>query len=218
MFAEPIVDLSSGAVRRHLLTALPIQALGDPMNVFDLLETALQIVSEGSPVAVPLDARAVADPETGQQIELSCLDRGVQTGLLSFEVSEATVLGQPRMAGALITRLHAAGNPVSVTHFGSAMGGLQYVKRLPVSTVKLAPEITSRLASDRSSERSIAAAVALAAGLGLATAAEGIDDRSTLEALEDLGVDEGQGMILGVPLPAEQLLRRGARSMEADHA
>lgn len=51
----------------------------------------------------------------------------------------------------------------------------------------------------------IKAIIALGVGLGVTITAEGIEEESQLQRLQELGCDIGQGYLLGRPAPAEKL-------------
>jgi len=47
----------------------------------------------------------------------------------------------------------------------------------------------------------------LAHNLGLSAVAEGVEDQTTLEALEGIGCDQAQGYHIARPMPPEDLVR-----------
>jgi EAL domain-containing protein (putative c-di-GMP-specific phosphodiesterase class I) len=51
----------------------------------------------------------------------------------------------------------------------------------------------------------IKAIIALGTGLGVTITAEGIEEESQLQRLQDLGCDIGQGYLLGRPAPIEEI-------------
>ena len=103
--------------------------------------------------------------------------------------------------------LNELGLRVALDDFGAGYGGFAYLKRLPVSYLKIDGEFVRDLAQETSSRHVVSAVVSLAKAFGLETVAEAAEDEATLALLRDLGVDYVQGFVIARPGPVDQVLK-----------
>jgi len=136
--------------------------------------------------------------------------RGLGAESLAFAIGETALLGRhAEAAGAALRRLRGAGATVQLEDLSICRAALIDLSRRPVDAVRLCAGRVRALLAEREggagSEGAVVAriVVAVARELGLVVAAEGIDDRATLEAVRALGCSEGQGALWATPLPAE---------------
>jgi diguanylate cyclase (GGDEF)-like protein len=152
----------------------------------------------------------------------SCLDRhGLAPENLVLELTETSVIADMATCSAVITELREMGVLVSIDDFGAGVTSLAYLSTLPVAELKLDRAFLSGLlGTDRERERELVrSTIELGHAMGLRIVAEGIEDRSTLELLSELGCDVAQGYFISRPKPATELIFRpktaGARSQSA---
>lgn len=97
--------------------------------------------------------------------------------------------------------LRALGARVAIDDVGAGFASLRHILRLAPDIVKLDLSLTSALAEDPRARALTAALVDFAASTGAAIAAEGIETPLQLRLLQELGIDQGQGYLLGRPNP-----------------
>ena len=90
---------------------------------------------------------------------------------------------------------------LALDDFGTGSGGFAYLKKLPITHLKIDVEFVRDLVTNRKSLHVVKAIVSLARPFGLRTIAEGVEDEDTLALLRTEGVDFGQGYHLGRPAP-----------------
>jgi PAS domain S-box-containing protein len=231
LFAQPIVHIASGStaaeellLRMHrdgeliapakFLPAATRHGLMPPIDRWVLGE-AMRLASPGRPVALNLSSLAFTDFELLAEIENRLDSTGLDPGLLTFEVTETSVIEDHDAASRFLTRLRELGCRIALDDFGTGFSGFTYLKRLPVDYLKIDREFVRDLANNASSHHVVEAVVSLAQLFGHQTVAEGVEDQETLAILEDLGVDYAQGYLLGRPAPAEGPHRIGQRGVAA---
>jgi EAL domain-containing protein (putative c-di-GMP-specific phosphodiesterase class I) len=101
--------------------------------------------------------------------------------------------------------LRALGVSLSLDDFGTGSSSLGYLRRLPVQELKLDKSFIMGLAGDEIDLAFVRTIVTLAHDLGLETVAEGIESADACDRLLALGCDQGQGFLLGRPMPAADL-------------
>jgi diguanylate cyclase (GGDEF)-like protein len=157
------------------------------------------------PVAVNLSPRCLAEPDLTQRILEMLEEHGTPAHHLELEITENTLASDPDRALATLTSLHAAGIRISIDDFGTGYSSMSYLKRLPVSELKVDRSFVSGMLVDAEDAVLVRSLVDLGHNLGLSVVAEGVEDQATLDALTEAGCDIAQGFHLGRPMPAAAL-------------
>jgi EAL domain-containing protein (putative c-di-GMP-specific phosphodiesterase class I) len=126
---------------------------------------------------------------------------------IEVEVTETMLISDPDQAAKNLAALRNIGVKSAIDDFGTGYSSLGYLKRLPVSVVKIDRCFVKGMATDSGDLAIVAAAVDLAHRLGLHVLAEGVEDDATIELLRELGCDEVQGYAIGRPRGAAELER-----------
>jgi EAL domain-containing protein (putative c-di-GMP-specific phosphodiesterase class I) len=136
-------------------------------------------------------------------------DTGADPALLVCEVTETALANDGAAAEAFVHELLGLGCEIALDDFGMGYGGFAYLKRLPLSVLKIDIEFVRDLVENPQSQQVVRAIVNLAHGFGRQTIAEGVENQATLELLETYGVDYAQGFAIGRPAPIEtQVVKR----------
>ena len=104
-----------------------------------------------------------------------------------------------------LRRLYELGVRLSVDDFGTGYSSLSYLRRLPVDEVKIDRSFVQGMATDPGDLAIVRAVVDISRHFGLAVVAEGVESELTLELLDEIGCDIGQGFLFSRPLPYERL-------------
>ncbi len=155
------------------------------------------------PVAVNISAANLSDFSVVEALERRLSEHGVPASQLTLEVTETAVLEKPETARAVIDAIAALGVAISVDDFGTGYASLLWLRLFEVSQVKIDRTFVSKV--DRKGEVYVAGAIRLAHDLGLSVVAEGIEDLETLQVMQELGCDIGQGYFFAKPLPASEI-------------
>ncbi|SCL13473.1 diguanylate cyclase/phosphodiesterase [Micromonospora rhizosphaerae] len=156
-------------------------------------------------VAVNLSARTLTDPRFPDRVRELLDEYGVPPQRLTFEIREAGVLDGTDRPVPTLRRLRDLGVRLSVDDFGTGSSSLAYLRRLPVHEVKVDRSFVQGMATDPGDLAIVNAVVTLSQQFGLAVVAEGVESELTLELLQDIGCEIGQGFLFSRPLPYERL-------------
>jgi diguanylate cyclase (GGDEF)-like protein len=157
------------------------------------------------PVAVNLAAANIVDSTLPDAVAAALQRWDVPGDRLECEISEDTVMGDPRRATDVLERLRALGVRLSLDDFGTGHSSLSYLKRLPLDEVKIDRSFVIGMADDASDAAIVRSTIDLARHLGLAVVAEGVETAEVLHVLASLDCDIAQGFLLSRPLPAAEL-------------
>jgi diguanylate cyclase (GGDEF)-like protein len=157
------------------------------------------------PIAVNLSSRTLLDPAFPGRVETLLAEYGVAPEQLTFEITEDGSVGEADEPLPNLHRLAELGVRLSVDDFGTGYSSLSYLSRLPVQEVKIDRSFVQGMAVDAGDLAIVRAVVDLSRHFGLTVVAEGVESELTLNLLEEIGCDIGQGFLFSRPLPYERL-------------
>jgi diguanylate cyclase (GGDEF)-like protein/PAS domain S-box-containing protein len=148
-------------------------------------------------MSVNVSSRDLREPDLPDVVSRALADYGLPAGALSVEVTESIALDDSVLP--VLTELHALGVAVAMDDFGVGYSSLSYLKRLPISELKVDRSFVRDVVNDKYDEAIISSIVAIAHGLGFRVIAEGIEHESQLRRIAALGCDAAQGYYFGRP-------------------
>jgi diguanylate cyclase (GGDEF)-like protein len=157
----------------------------------------------GLPVAVNVAARQLDEPEVVRHIEESwgpdAWDR------LTIEVTESAVAHDAQHARQALAELARRGVRIALDDFGTGYNALARLGAMPLHVLKIDKSLLDHTATTEG-RAVLQAVVQLAAAHHLEVIAEGVEQRTQLAAMVELGVDLVQGNLIG--RPAAQVVAR----------
>jgi diguanylate cyclase (GGDEF)-like protein len=153
-------------------------------------------------MAVNLSPRQLDHGGLVKEIADALASSGLRPGQLCLEVTETAVHGVPEVAQAVLSRLSDLGVRIALDDFGTGYSSLSHLRRMPVDVVKIDRVFVNGLEDDSGDSAIVAAMVAMAHALHMATIGEGIESTAQYEHLRALGCDQGQGHLFAEPVPA----------------
>jgi EAL domain-containing protein (putative c-di-GMP-specific phosphodiesterase class I) len=166
---------------------------------------------------VNLAPRQLADPVLPRTVARILHDTGVNPDSVCLELTENALMHAASAADALAS-LRSLGVHISIDDFGTGWSSLSYLKRFPVTALKIDRTFIEGLGRDIEDTSIVEAIVTLAHALGLSAVAEGVETETQLAALRVIGCDYAQGYLLGRPRPAEEIGDSPADVLTARHA
>jgi diguanylate cyclase (GGDEF)-like protein len=156
-------------------------------------------------ISVNVSARDLLSAELPEAFAKLLAAYEVSPQHISLEVTESTIMSEPARALATMQRLHGMGLKLSIDDFGTGYSSLAYLKKLPVSELKIDKSFVKDMATDKDDAIIVRSTIDLGHNMGLRVVAEGVEDQETWNLLKVLGCDFAQGYHIGRPVPAEQL-------------
>lgn len=151
-------------------------------------------------VAVNLSVRNLSDDslprEIGKALDAYC----VPLSSIVLEVTESSMMVNPRLAHDVLNKLHALGLQFSIDDFGTGYSSLAYLKSLPASEIKIDKSFVLDMIHDESDAVIVHSTIALAHNMGYRVVAEGVESAEVLELLQVLGCDVAQGFYFSEPM------------------
>ena len=175
-----------------------------------VLEEAVRQASlwqnRGTPVTVSINVSALQFHQADFVETVAAVIRtaGLAPQLLELELTESILI---RDANETMGRLHALadlGVALSIDDFGTGYSSLAYLKRFPISKLKIDRSFVTGLPDDEGDRAIVSATIGMARGLKLKVVAEGVETEAQRDYLASLGCESFQGFLCtpGLSAPA----------------
>ncbi|WP_018140630.1 bifunctional diguanylate cyclase/phosphodiesterase [Thioalkalivibrio sp. ALJ7] len=158
------------------------------------------------PVSVNISARNFLDPGFAENLLEKVRASGLPPCALDLEFTETAVMADPDEVIAALQRLTDAGLKLSIDDFGTGYSSLAYLKRMPVTTIKIDQAFVRQMQEHSVDAQITQASISLARDLSLKSVAEGAEDAATLQRLYEYGCDAAQGFAIAHPMPLEEAI------------
>lgn len=94
---------------------------------------------------------------------------------------------------------------MSIDDFGTGYSSLAYLKKLPVSELKIDKSFITDMENNHDDAVIVRSTIDLGHNMGLQVIAEGVENQATWDALQNMGCDCIQGYFISRPLAADVL-------------
>lgn len=125
---------------------------------------------------------------------------------LMVEVTEDQIVRDMRRAQAIAEALRDSSIMVSIDDFGAGYSSFSSLRELAFAELKLNHSFVKDCATDATNAAICQTAIDLAHRFGSVAVAEGIESVADLQALQIMGCDYGQGVLLAPPMPKDRFL------------
>jgi len=156
-------------------------------------------------IAVNLSARNLVDTDFPTQVAGRLERWNVEPGLLEFEITESAMLADPTRTKLILEHLSVMGIRLSIDDFGTGYSSLAYLKRLPVSEIKVDRSFVMNMEADEDDATIVRSTIDLGRNLGLDVVAEGVETEQVWDRLRALGCTAAQGYYISRAVPAPEL-------------
>jgi diguanylate cyclase (GGDEF)-like protein/PAS domain S-box-containing protein len=155
-------------------------------------------------VAVNLSPIQFAKSDLVDTVITALAEAHLHESRLELEITEGVFLEDNAQNLKTLDRLRNLGVSIALDDFGVGYSSLSYLTAFPFDKVKIDKSFMNRF--DRTETQTVMTSIVqLAKSLKLSVVAEGIETEAQLEKLRSLGIDFGQGYLLGRPTPAALL-------------
>ena len=128
---------------------------------------------------------------------------GLPPGLIELEITEGAVMQDLDHALSVLAALKEMGIRVAVDDFGTGHSSLSYLKRLPITTLKIDRSFINGVPNEREDAGIVSTIIAMADMLGLHVVAEGVEKTEQANFLRHHNCTQVQGWLTGRPVPAD---------------
>lgn len=181
-----------------------------PIGAWVLEESCRQVqlwqeqlgATRGLLLSVNVSARQFQSPELVETVASVLQRTGFNPTHLKLELTESMMMHDVERTIQRLHELKGLSIQLVVDDFGTGYSSLAYLRRFPISVLKVDKSFVWRLGTDPGDDAIVRSIVTLAGDLGMQVVAEGIETAEQLEALRVLQCDYGQGYFFSPPVPS----------------
>lgn len=174
----------------------------------------------GTPVVVSVNVSALQFQQSDfvERVAVTLQWAGLSTQLLELELTESILIEDANEALSHLHALASLGVVTSIDDFGTGYSSLAYLKKFPISKLKIDRSFVMGLPQDESDRAIVKAIIGMARGLKLKVVAKGVETLAQRDYLAELYCAAFQGFSCSQALPApefEQLMKTLPTSQSA---
>ena len=141
---------------------------------------------------------------------------GLDGGQLVLEITEGTLMIDPVHAESILSKMAERKARIAIDDFGTGYSSLAYLKRFPISVLKIDRTFIRDLPGSQKDGAICNAVLDLAKHLDLSVVAEGVETEEQLQYLQERGCQYIQGYLTGKPMAANVALAALKESIHAN--
>ncbi|WAC61880.1 EAL domain-containing protein [Pseudoxanthomonas sp. SL93] len=158
-------------------------------------------------VAVNVSATQLQRGDLQTVVARTLEETRIPANRLELELTESVIMANPEQNADTLRACRRLGISLAIDDFGTGYSSLAYLKRLPLTTLKIDREFISDLTHDTDDEAITSTIITMGQSLALKVVAEGVETYDQYEFLRNHGCDEVQGHWVSQALSADQCLR-----------
>jgi EAL domain-containing protein (putative c-di-GMP-specific phosphodiesterase class I) len=156
----------------------------------------------GVPIAVNVSAAQFARSDVHKALAEAMTQAGAPRGAIDIEITESLLVDCSDELIHELTRIRALGSEISLDDFGTGFSSMSYLKRLPLSLLKIDQNLASSALNSAVDAAIVRSILYLAEELDLRVVAEGAETAEQVAYLRSAGCREIQGYYFSQPLAA----------------
>lgn len=153
-------------------------------------------------IAVNLSPAQFQDAELVNSVTEIVKETSLPAGTLELEITESILMNNPEKAVSTLEELKELGVLIAIDDFGTGYSSLNYLKRFPVTSIKIDRSFVNDIHVDVDDKAIVDAVIGLGHSLNLEVVAEGVEEIEQLVYLQEKGCNFIQGYLFSKPLPA----------------
>jgi diguanylate cyclase (GGDEF)-like protein len=158
-------------------------------------------------IAVNLSARQFQQHDLVEMVRSALEDAQLAASSLELEITETTAMQNGEATVETLRALRKLGVGISIDDFGMGYSSLNYLKRFPITAVKIDRAFVHDLTTNDGDAAIVTAVIGMARSLRLRVVAEGVETAEQFAFLRAKDCDEAQGFYFSRPAGADEITR-----------
>jgi len=123
---------------------------------------------------------------------------------INIEVTEEGIMKNPELSIKILNKIDKLGIKINIDDFGTGYSSFAYLKKLPISKLKIDREFIKNIPDDKDDEIIAKSMITLAKNMNLKSVAEGVETQEQKDFVFSNGCDYIQGYFYSPPIPADE--------------
>lgn len=163
-------------------------------------------VSETITMSVNLSPLEFTQPDIVDTITCILDENGLPGGALEVEITETTMMTDLEKTVKKLNILKEKGISIAIDDFGTGYSSLYYLKKMPISTLKIDKSFIDDITVDSSDAKIVETIILMAKNLGICVVAEGVETKAQMKLLKQYECELIQGYYYARPMPFNELI------------
>ena len=155
-------------------------------------------------VSVNVSRIDIFDPTLQDKLRTILEENGLDASELMLEITESAYADSANTLTEVAESLRASGFKIEMDDFGSGYSSLNMITTLPIDVLKLDMKFVRNMEKDEKSLKLVELIIDIAKFLDVPVVAEGVETKSQLDTLKELGCQVIQGYYFSKPVPADE--------------
>ena len=156
-------------------------------------------------ISVNLSAKQFQQPDLVEMITKIIEETDMNPGLLDLEITESLAMMDIELTKEILGKLKKMNINISLDDFGTGYSSLNYLKQLPINTVKIDKTFVDNITVDKGQQTIAKAVIDLSHNMALQVIAEGVETWDQYSFLKYQQCDKVQGYLFSKPLSLEEI-------------
>ncbi|WP_305044701.1 putative bifunctional diguanylate cyclase/phosphodiesterase [Geoalkalibacter sp.] len=156
-------------------------------------------------MAVNISAREFRQPDFVDNLDAILAETGLDPHWLELEITESIAMQNFEETILTLTDLKIRGVHLAIDDFGTGYSSLNYLKRFPISKLKIDQSFVRDINRDSNDEAIATSIIALGRSMNMQVIAEGVESEDQAELLLSKGCHQAQGYLFSAAVPAARI-------------
>ena len=157
-------------------------------------------------VSVNLSPRSLSDTSLAERLRELVSEAGLEPRDVTFEVTESAAATHVGRSLENLSRLRMLGFGLAIDDYGTGYSSMSQLTRIPFTELKIDQSFVRAAPRHVASRAVVESSLEMAAKLGIAAVAEGVETAEQVALLRSLGCSLVQGYFIAQPMPQAEFL------------
>ena len=156
-------------------------------------------------ISINLSPQQLVHKRLVKVMKKTLADTTLDPGCIELEIGDGDIVGKRSSEVETLQALRRLGVRLSLDHFGTGDVSFEQLDNGFIDSCVLDRELVADIVENNSHQRIVRAAIAMAQGLDIEVAAEGVETLTQLEFLKSCNCDLAQGFLISRPMQPEKV-------------
>jgi EAL domain-containing protein (putative c-di-GMP-specific phosphodiesterase class I)/CheY-like chemotaxis protein len=177
--------------------------------ISEAVKSAMKWQQEGRslPISINVSADNIRSLALPEQVSEQLKKNKLNPNMITLEITESALMGELSTSLDILTRFRLKGIRISIDDFGTGHSSLSLLHKIPFSELKIDNSFVIPMLEDDEASAIVKTCIVLGHELGMNVVAEGVESKTHLQALADLGCDIAQGYYFSRPVAEPDFIK-----------
>jgi diguanylate cyclase (GGDEF)-like protein/PAS domain S-box-containing protein len=156
-------------------------------------------------ISINISSVDLQQPDFLENVEKIIKSTSIDPSIVELEITETVLMQSLDSSINILKKLMGMGIRIALDDFGTGYSSLNYLRKIPINTLKIDKSFIDNITSDKKEESIIKNIIRMAHSMDLKVVAEGVETGDQLGILKKRKCNYIQGYYFSKPLPASEI-------------